>query len=205
MRRGVILAGALLLGIGLALFLGLRRTADYSTPRSAARTFYIALMTDDLETAKASLCDAKQAGLMDDLSGLVRSVLAAREAAIARFGEGGEGVSGGLPSLEDLDRADEKVEGNAATLHCIDPETVSLRLVRAASQWKVDLLRTFSLGEMDDATVRKTLQSAGTAVAEHTSAIKSGRFSTAQEANAALKSAITQAVLSAKVRQMLKW
>ena len=205
MRRNLILASALLLGIGLALFLGLGRRADYSTPRSAARTFYIALMTDDLETARASVCDAKQAGLMEDLRGLVRSVLAAREAAIARFGEVGQGVSGGLPSLEDLDRADEQVDGNSATLLCVDPDTLSLRLAHAAGQWKVDLFRTFSLSEMDYAAAHKTLRRAGDAVAEHASGIQAGRYTTAQEANAALKSAITKAVLAAKLGQLLEW
>ena len=202
MQRGLVLAGALLLGIGLAMFLGLRHTVDYSTPRSAALTFYVALITDDLPTARASVCDSTQAELMDDLRGMIQSVLTARDAAIARFGDMGQGVSGGLPSLDDLAAADEHVEGNSAALHCIDPSTLSLRLKRSAEQWKVDLFATFSLSTSDHAMARRMMQLAGVSIAEHAKSIQDGKYGTAHEANTALKTALAQAAVNAKIGQL---
>lgn len=205
MQRGLVLAGALLLGIGLAVFLGLRHTADYSTPRSAALTFYIALMTDDLSTARESVCDPKQAELMDDLRGMIQSVLVARDAAIARFGDMGQGVSGGLPSLDDLSGADEQVEGDSAALLCIDPGTITLRLKRSAEQWKVDLFATFSLSPSDHAMARRMLQAAGISISEHAKGIQEGKYPTAHEANTALKAALAQAAVNAKMGQLFGW
>jgi hypothetical protein len=207
MRRALMLAGALLLGAasGLLLFIALGWRPDYSTPRAAARTFYIAIMTGDLDTARESVCDARQAELLEDLREMVQSVLAARQAAITRFGEPGQRVSGGLPSLEELGQADEQVRGDAAALVCADPDTLRIRLKRGAQQWKVDLLATFSLDEMDQPLARKVLQLARQSIAEHARNIEAGRYDSPQEADAALRSALAQAMIAARLGQLLTW
>lgn len=176
---------------------------DYSTPKKAARTFYVAVARGDLATARRGLSDSAQAPLLDDVAALVKEILAARDAAEQKFGKDGQNVSGGLPELEELDGAKEAVSGDSATVTPSAAEKLAFKLKRVHGEWKVDLLCSF---EMESATIEKAreiVKSAREAVAANAQRIREGRFTSAREADNAIQSSIRSPLALAQWMQRL--
>ncbi len=117
---------------------------DWSTPKIAARTFYVALLNGDAATAKASIAD-HQAGMFDNIKALAKGIVAAKDAAKAKFGDSGESVCGGLPSLEELGSCQEQIQGDSATLTFENRNTLPVKLRKIADKWKVNVAQTLSL------------------------------------------------------------
>jgi len=180
-----------------ALLIGCNRE-DYSTPRHAARTFYIALVKGELDRAERGLCDQSQAPLLSEVQQLVSEVLDAQKAAVEKFGEGGKAVTGGMPSLDDLDGASEVVNGSSASVSPRDGSRLVVKLRRIRDQWKVDLLATFELQGGDVATAQRTIRAVRQMVAAHTRRIREGHYQSATEAESALQSCIRSPVAMQK-------
>ena len=180
--------------ISLALLLGVVaggcNREDYSTPKKAARTFYIALMRGDVARAANGLADPAQAAVLPDIDALVKEILAARDEAIKKFGKAGEAVDGGMPSLDELDGAAENITGQTAIVSPGDTSKLSVSLKQIKGEWKVDLLTTFSIQSHDINEAKKVIQAARQSVAAHVKRIHDGEYRDAREAETALETSI---------------
>jgi hypothetical protein len=188
---------------GLVLLLGLVgigcNREDYSTPKKAARTFYVALMSGETARAANGLADPAQAAVLPDIDALVKEILAARDAAVQKFGKSGETVDGGIPSLDDLDGAAETITGQTATVCPNDNSKLSISLKQIGSQWKVDLLETFSIDGRDITKARQVIQAAKQSVAEHVQRIRNGKYRDAAEAETALAASIRNPLMMEEI------
>jgi hypothetical protein len=190
-------AGLLVLG----LVLGCERE-DYSTPKRAARTFYIAVASGDIARARNGLSDPAQAPLLDDVVALVKEILAARDAAQRKFGKDGQSVSGGLPELEEIESANESINGETATVAPPGQDKLEFKLARVNGQWKVDLLRSFGLESATIERAREVVKSAREAVAANVQRLREGKFASARDADAAIQSSVrTPLVLAQLLRR----
>jgi hypothetical protein len=187
----------LLLGLPL---IGCNRE-DYSTPKKAAKTFYIALMQGDMERARRGLADDKQAAMLGDIRELVKEILAAQELAEAKFGAAGKDVSAGMPSLDELDNAVEKTSGETATVSPSDSSKLGMKLRKIGGQWKVDLLGTLSMESTDIPTACRLVQAATKGVADNKQQIRDGKFRTPNEVDEALISAIRNPIAMSQLMQ----
>jgi hypothetical protein len=172
---------------------------DWSTPKVAARTFYVALLQGDAATARASIADA-QAGMFDEIKALAEGIVAAKDAAKQRFGESGDAVSGGLPSLDELESCQEQIEGDAATLTFKNRNTLPVKLRKIADKWKVDVAQTLSL---PSGKAREILKSVVAAVSAHAQKIRSGDFKNAADAEVGLQNTIRQQAVGSVIRNLL--
>lgn len=174
---------------------------DYSSPKSAARTFYIALVRGNAEMAKAAVADVRQQQVLEEMRGLLEGILAAQQAAVAQFGQSGNQVSGGLPSLEDLEQAQERIEGESAVLSSPGEGAMQVHLRKVGGSWKVDLFATFA---MSPESAQSTLRSAAKAIEPVAQEIKSGRYKTAEEAEGALRRSLEKSIAMSKLGEMIK-
>jgi hypothetical protein len=191
-RMGTI--GLLTALLALLLYAGCKPRPDYSTPKKAVRSFYVALVTDGAESAKVAVTDSLQAEVLADLKTLITHVLAAQEAAEARFGkQNAATVSGGLPSLDDIDQASETIEGDTATL-TVKSHAKQLRLKKVDGQWKLDVFSVLGIAPKDKESARRMLTAAAQAAQHVAQQIKSGQYKTADDASAALNTGMAIAV-----------
>jgi hypothetical protein len=185
--------GLLTAALALVLYAGCKPRADYSTPKKAVRSFYVALVSDGAESARAAVSDSLQAEVLADLRTLVTKVLAAQEAAEARFGQSGAAVCGGLPSLDDIDQAAETIQGDTATL-ALKNQSKQLKLKRVDGQWKLDVFSILGIDPKDKDSARRMLAAAASAADRVAQQIKSGQYKSADDASAALNSGMAMAV-----------
>src|SRR5947207_12119472 len=84
---------------------------DYSTPKSAVKSFYVSVVRGDGTSARQNVAEADQVPIVDEARNLIVEIRSFRRAAIERFGdEKGDDVSGGLPTLQDIEQAQEKID-----------------------------------------------------------------------------------------------
>jgi len=172
---------------------------DYSSPKAAARTFYIAVVKGNMDRARRSLCDAKQQPLLDQMQALIADIFAAQDAAVEKFGDSGKNVTGGLPSLDDISQAAEKTEGDLVMLAPSDASKLRIVLRKVGTEWKVDLLASLSLDPNDTDKATQFIQSARKLVKEHIVSIRNGKYRSAQEAEAALQGCVRNPMAMAQV------
>src|SRR5215212_4086125 len=130
----------LALGLLIAYSSGLLYREDYSTPKSAVKSFYVSVVRGDGSSARQNVVEDAQIAVVDEARQLIVGVRAFRKAAIERFGEEkGDDVSGGLPTLSDIENANEQITGDTAILATKNGKA-SLRLRKIGTNWKVDLL-----------------------------------------------------------------
>lgn len=178
----------------ISILAGCGTREDYSTPKSAARTFYVALTSGDDVVAGQALMDAAQRQVLGDVKALIEQLLAAQEATQARFGSDPSG-SGGLPSLADIESAAEQIQGDSAMLIPVNPSILRIQLRKVEGNWKLDLFSTFSLGNRDPQGARAIVQSACRSVASHLDRLRAGQYKSAREADEALQRTITMAAV----------
>lgn len=180
---------------GLSLVIaGCEPSEDYSTPKSAVKSLYYSLALDKPENAKGAVVDQIQADVVVELKDLLKSVLAAQDAAVEKFGKPGKGVSGGLPSLDDIDAAQQTVEGDKAEL-AVTGMGKKLKLRRIAGKWKVDAFSLLGINPPNADTARKMITAATEAVRDVSAKIKAGHYKSAEEAQVALDMQVKLAVL----------
>jgi len=75
---------------------------DYSTPKSACKSLYYAIVGGSTESAKAAVTDKQQGEIIAEMKLFIQRIMEARRQAVAKFGEGGKSVSGGMPTLDDI-------------------------------------------------------------------------------------------------------
>jgi hypothetical protein len=114
--------------------------APLPSPKAVALAFVTSLEKGDATVARALVPGEEQIPWVDASLALAAALRRLDEAAVARFGEAGRAVSQGrlhlADSLKALEQAQEKVEGDTATL-TIPGTAKPVRLVRVAGTWRV--------------------------------------------------------------------
>lgn len=181
---------------------------DYSSPRSAARTFYYGIVKNKPQIAKNAVVDDTQRAVVDEAKSLVDGLLEVQRESEARFGNGGgpagggEKVSSGLPDLEDLDAASEVVEGDTARLVMKKPELKTMYFKRVNGEWKLDVLASFGLTADKPETAKNLVRNLGKAVKAVAADIKHGKYRTASDAKTALNWAMAGVVFEEKTKDL---
>jgi hypothetical protein len=116
-------------------------TAPLPSPKAVALAFAASLDKGDADVARALVAgDGARARWVDAAVALSGALKHLDAAAVARFGEAGRAVSQGqlhlVQSLKALEGAQEKVEGDAATLS-LPGAARPLHLVRTAGRWQL--------------------------------------------------------------------
>src|SRR4051812_4323473 len=177
------------LGIYIAWDAGLFYREDYSTPKSAVKSFYVSVVRGDGTSARDNVVEPAQVPMVDEARNLIVEVRSFRHAAIERFGEEkGDDVSGGLPTLKDIEEANEKIDGDNALLATKNGKA-SLRLRKIGNHWKVDLLSILPV-RTDAETAKRIFSKAALAARELAAQIRAGAFATPEDADQALKGKI---------------
>ena len=189
----------IVLGLLIAWSTGLLYREDYSTPKNAVKSFYVSVVRGDGTTARQNVVEDAQVAVVDQARELIVGVRAFRKAAIERFGdEKGDDVSGGLPTLDDIEQAREEINGDSAILATKNGKA-SLRLRKIGSNWKVDLLSVLPF-KTDAKTAQRIFSKAAQAAHDLTQQIKAGAFLTPEDADQALKGKIIAIILPEMVR-----
>lgn len=180
-------------GVALCLFLAWKADLfyreDYSTPKNAVKSFYVSVVRGDGSSARENVVEPAQVPMVDEARNLIVEVRSFRRAAIERFGEEkGDDVSGGLPTLKDIEEANEKIEGDNALLATKNGKA-SLRLRKIGNHWKVDLLSILPI-RTDAETAKRIFSKAALAARELAAQIRAGAFATPEDADQALKGKI---------------
>ena len=185
-------------GVAVGLFIAWKADLfyreDYSTPKSAVKSFYVSVVRGDGTSARQNVVDETQVPIVDEARNLIVEVRSFRRAAIERFGdEKGDDVSGGLPTLQDIEQAQEKIEGNEALLATKNGKA-SLKLRKIGNNWKIDLLSILPI-RTDAQTARRIFAKSALAAHELAAQIRSGAFATPEDADQALKGKILTIIL----------
>jgi hypothetical protein len=114
--------------------------APLPSPKAVALAFVTSLEKGDATVARALVPGEEQVPWVDASLNLAAALKRLDAAAVARFGEAGHAVSQGqlhlADSLKAIEKAQEKVEGDAATL-TLPGGAKPVRLVRLAGTWRV--------------------------------------------------------------------
>jgi hypothetical protein len=181
-------------GLYIAWDAGLFYREDYSTPKNAVKSFYFSVVRGDGSSARRNVVEPAQVPVVDEARTLIIEVRSFRRAAIERFGEEkGDDVSGGLPTLQDIEEAHEKIDGDSAILATKNGKA-SLKLRKIGSHWKIDLLSILPI-RTDAETARRIFAKAAIAARELAAHIRAGAFATPEEADQALKGKILTIIL----------
>lgn len=159
---------------------------DLSTPKKAAVAFARQLEAGDLAATKdTSIGSEDDFKLVGVISGLIRSALSLKSAAVEKFGEGGKQV---VPNGDDLtafskrvEEGVEKIDGQTATVG--QPREQSpMKLKRAADgSWRVDLSAI-----PDREEILKAMPKVQKVFSIGATEIKSGKYKSVDEARNAI-------------------
>ena len=205
-RRILLLAalGGIALGLLIAWNAGLFYREDYSTPKNAVKSFYVSVVRGDWTSARQNVVEPAQVAVVDEARTLIIEVRAFRRAAIERFGEEkGDDVSGGLPTLKDIEEANEKIDGDTALLATKNGKA-SLKLRKIGNNWKVDLCSLLPF-RTDAETARRIFAKAAAAAHELAAQIRAGVFLTPDDADQALKGKIITIIVPEMMRPTFKF
>ena len=200
-RRILLIAalGGVALGLFIAWKADLFYREDYSTPKSAVKSFYVSVVRGDGTSARQNVVEPAQVPVVDEARTLIIEVRSFRRAAIERFGdEKGDHVSGGLPTLQDIEEAQEKITGDTAILATRNGKA-SLKLRKIGSNWKIDLLSILPI-RTDAETARRIFAKAAIAARELAAQIRAGAFATPEDADQALKGKILTIIVPEMMR-----
>jgi hypothetical protein len=178
-----------------AMLAGCSAGEDYSTPRNAVKSLYAALVAGSVSSARGAVCNEEQQAVIEEMKALIVGVLAAQDAATARFGSSGASVFGGLPSMDDIDQAIECIQGDTATLAIKNSEK-QIQLKKISGQWKVDLFSVLGLTPDSTEKAKRAITSAGKAATAVAKRIKEGQFNSLKAADEALQWQMKLAVAS---------
>jgi len=114
--------------------------ADFSTPRAAAKSFYNAIEAGDVATIRMSMLaeDDAQRKLVDAFTDVIAASGKLATAARDRFGAAGDALGmSAIPKEQAarIDKGDEKIDGNDATLTLSD-RPVPMTFRKSGGGWK---------------------------------------------------------------------
>ncbi len=169
---------------------------DLSTPKGAAQTFASAMESGDVETAKRASTGADPK-MIETMAKAMGSMKKLKEAAISKFGDEGKRItsdSGDLDLTRKVNEAEEKIEGDTATLTTKGDMGTPMKLKKIDGSWKVDG------SEMAGPAAGMGIamfEAAAKAADELANEISAGKYKTADEA----KTAMTQKMMGGMMDQ----
>jgi len=171
---------------------------DLSSPKAAVKTFVQALANGNVDLAKsAAITNAQQAQLLELMTQMTGSMKKLTDAAVAKFGEAGETISGQKmkmgENLKQIDDSEVKIDGdNATILPTNQKEPVKLK--KQNGDWKVDIA---SMPNLDRLAEAKPMITAMVSAANATATdISAGKFKDVEEARTAFRSKMMAAVMA---------
>ena len=165
---------------------------DLSTPTKAASAFADALESGSVERLRAvTIAPPDYYEHFKQILATAAAVRKLEDAAVARFGKDGRGISAPRTKLPSgvLEDALENVDGDAAPVGPAD-EPEALKLRRVGRGWKVDLARTFPGIDKatDDAKARaRQIERLALVAAGR---VRDGKYASAREARQAIDDAL---------------
>lgn len=171
---------------------------DTSTPKNTALTFAKAVMAGDMDTVhKTATGTDAQFAAVKTFSDVVAAMRRYEEAAMKKFGDEGKLSREVNKDLaEEVDAAEEKIEGDTATLiNKKNPAKRPMKLKKDAGGWKVDLSNMEKDEEM--ARIKAMGQAEITVLDTVARGIEEGKYKTIKEANEARGSAMFSAMAGA--------
>lgn len=204
MMKRWLLVGIVLVAAGLGVGWAIRPGVDFSSPRATARTFYISLMRGYPQITRQSLVDQQQAQVLPEMRSLVENVVAAQDAAEAKFGDPGKAVSSGLPSLDDIDSAAETIQGDSAILAPKKLASIKAKFRRIEGHWRLDLFSTLGLEQETLATVKQVISAMAKGAGDVKAKIERGEIRSAEQADAALKASLVGPVAFLKMQRAFR-
>jgi hypothetical protein len=167
---------------------------DLSTPRGAATAFGKAMISGDVQAAKAAAVgDEPNLRMIDILAPATAAQNGLRQAAIAKFGESGKAlVPGQDPASVDVAKemasADVKEDGDSAVIKSTKPEAANaaVNLKKVNGEWRVDLAHSAQAGLI--ARQLPAVQALTPVINEVAADITAGKYDNVNAAGAALKS-----------------
>lgn len=173
--------------IALLLTAPLSLAADYSTPREAYRTYIQALLDRDVKTAQNSVVGSEAISkfLVMQIQ-YNQSEATFRKAISKAFPETAKDMTDpDEQTLKTLDKCQEKITEDSATLQTPDSVILPVTLKRIEGKWKVDLVTMFKDVSLDEVT---RFRSAVREVMEVlTPDIEQGKFKTYDDLKSALQ------------------
>ncbi len=172
---------------------------DLSTPKAAAKTFIQAVEAADSETLnKVMLAEgADQQKLAASFSDVIVAGKKLSEAARAKFGAAGAALGEGMITKDDIakiDTAQVEEKDNTATL-TIPGQSKPLTFQKKDNQWRLQVM-DFAGALPDQIQKQQVLLGAvAHALKEATDEINSGRYSNANDAEAAIKSKLNNVMV----------
>jgi hypothetical protein len=165
---------------------------DLSSPKKAGLAFAKAADAGDLSGMKQSAIGTDdQFAVAKGMSDMMGAMKRYQAAAVKKFGDKGK-LPGGMPDLAaEIEKTDEKIDGDKATL--IDKTKTDdkhpMTLKKDGGNWKVDL----NVIPPEAAAMGKAAKKTVEALDAVTKDVEAGKYKTAEEAMAALGAAMTAA------------
>jgi hypothetical protein len=171
---------------------------DLSTPKAAVKTFVQALANGNVEMAKAAaITDEQQANMLELMTTMTGSMKKLTDAAVAKFGEAGETISGQKmkmgENLKQIDESEVKIEGDVATIMPKDQKQ-PVKLKKQDGQWKVDMASMPNVERLAEAKPMITaMVNAANATATE---INADKYKNVEEARTAFRAKMMAAVMA---------
>ena len=172
--------------------------ADLSTPMEAAKSFGAAMQNGDAAAVKDASINVKPE-LVDGMCDMMKSSKALHDAAVAKFGQDGEGFGSSAKADINAQLKDAKVDenGDTATITPINGKPVTLQ--KTGGEWKLDFSK---MPGMDAAAAMLPMigkmSAANKDVADD---ITAGKYATAPEAKKALNQRMMALMMPAATSQ----
>jgi hypothetical protein len=162
------------------------QAADLSTPRSAARTLWLAIRAANVDRV-AEMLDAPDAQSKDFTRASAQLLVAGKklsDVASRHFGKAGQALGRTMIDLNNIDETVQKLAvteiGDTATV--TGENQTKMRFQKRNNEWRLILTEFAGASPQDVAAQINLLQQMATAMNEAASEIDMGKYQTAQEA-----------------------
>jgi hypothetical protein len=189
-----VIAGLLLVG---SILCSTGRGDDASTPKGAMKVLMDAMHRADADAVKADSINGDPQ-LIDLMCALTTATTKSRDAAVAKFGQAARDVfpDTWAQAAKSIDDVQVQEDGDTATLTSSpNSPNSAVRLKKIDGVWKIDFASI--PGMSNTAAMRSTFQKIIDANNEVTDEINAGKYSSAQDASAAVNAKMMTAMRTA--------
>jgi hypothetical protein len=178
--------------------------ADLSSPKAAAQSLYRAMQDADSPAMLNVfyMPNAEDRQLGESLADLLVAGKKLADAAKTQYGADGEAIGAGPVGMEYLGRlqqADEKINGDVATL-TVAGQSKPVRFHHSDAGWQLNLA-DFSGGTADSLPHQVALLSnVAKALSDSAADISAGKYATPQQAQSAIQTRLTRVMIRAATR-----
>ena len=174
---------------------------DFSTPRSAAKSFFNAVETGDVATIRATMLaeDDAQRKLVDAFTDVIAASARLASSARDKFGAPGDALGmTAIPKEEAarIDKGEEKIDGESATL-TIPDRPVPMKFRKAGEGWKL-IVTDFAGATAANIDLQTNLLAQLAQILNETATdISNGKYPSAEQAQGAFQERFNAAMIKA--------